>query len=503
MRNILYFCTKIIQKNKLMKQLLLTIAALMAMAVHAADYQKYYEALPTPVKAVVPVVIPQNVVNLKDCGAVGDGVTLNTEAFRKGISQLSKLGGGRLVVPEGVWLTGPIVLKDNIELHLEKNAVVYFSPDKSLYVTSTASTPSTAAGSAPTPAVSTAGKSSRVAPCIKASKCRNIAITGEGVIDGNGRQWRPVKRGKMSDVEWNQYLEMGGQVTEKGDLWYPWQLKSGYPDIADDPKTQEGMRNDLVRFEQCENILFQGVTFQNSPRFQVHPCYCRNVIIDGITVRCPWNVQNGDGIDLSDCHQALIVNSTVDVGDDGLCMKSGSQKKGWDVWGCQDVLIQDNTVYHAHGGFVLGSETVGGIRDMVVRHNRFLGTDVGLRFKSGLGRGGKTERLYISDIMMADIAGEAIVFQCDYVNRHAGDDGGSTPTFTDEERRLAPNFQDIYITNVVCRGAGTAIKASGIKGLPCVHDIHISNSTIVYVKQGTVIDDASAQLQLEGVKIQR
>ena len=475
---------------------------LLAMAANATDYQTYYESLPTPVKAVVPVVIPQNVVNLKDCGAVGDGVTLCTEAFQKGISQLSKLGGGRLLIPEGVWLTGPIVLKDNIELHLEKNAIIYFSPDKSLYVAPTpaattagaAPTPAVSTA-APTPAVSTAGTSGRVSPCIKASKRRNIAITGEGVIDGNGSQWRPVKRSKMSDVEWNQYLEMGGQVTEKGDLWYPWQMKNGYPDIADDPKTQEGMRNDLVRFEQCENILIQGVTFQNSPRFHVHPCYCRNIIIDGITVRCPWNVQNGDGIDLSDCHQALIVNSTVDVGDDGLCMKSGSQKKGWNVWGCQDVLIQDNTVFHAHGGFVLGSETIGGIRDMVVRHNRFLGTDVGLRFKSGLGRGGKTERLFVSDIMMADIAGEAIIFQCDYVNRHAGDDG-STPTFTDEERRLAPNFQDIHITNVVCRGAGTAIKASGIKGLSCVHDIDISNSTIVYNKKAVVIDEATAQLKL-------
>ena len=138
-----------------MKKLLLTIAVLLSLTVAADDYQKYYEALPTPVKAVVPVVIPQNVVNLKDCGAVGDGFTLCTEAFQKGISQLTKLGGGRLVIPEGVWLTGPIVLKDNIELHLAKNAIIYFSPDKSLYVAPTPA--ATTAGAAPTPAVSTAG----------------------------------------------------------------------------------------------------------------------------------------------------------------------------------------------------------------------------------------------------------------------------------------------------------------------------------------------------------
>ena len=463
------------------KNYLLTMACLLAMTMQAGDYAKYYENLPTPVKQVVPVVIAKNDISLTDCGGVGDGMTLCTDAFKKGIAELTKRGGGRLTVPEGVWLTGPIELKSGIELHLDKNAVVCFAPDKRLYFE---------AGTQP----------KRVNPCISATKAQNIAITGSGIFDGGGQLWRPVKRSKMSDVEWKQYTEMGGQVTGKDDLWYPWKLKSGYPDIADTPQGQEGMRNDLLRFEQCENILLEGVTFQNSPRFHVHPCYSRNIIIDGITVRCPWNVQNGDGIDLSDCHQALIVNSTVDVGDDGLCMKSGSQKKGWDVWGCQDVLIQDNAVYHAHGGFVLGSETVGGIRDMVVRHNRFLGTDVGLRFKSGLRRGGKTERLYVSDIMMADISSEAIIFQCDYVNRHAGSNAKAL-TFTDEERRLAPEFQDIHISRVVCRGAKTAIKAAGIEGLNCIHDIDIRDCAIIYNKVGKQIDEPTARLSLVNVKL--
>lgn len=463
------------------KNYLLTMACLLAVTMQAGDYAKYYENLPTPVKQVVPVVIAKNDISLTDCGGVGDGMTLCTDAFKKGIAELTKWGGGRLTVPEGVWLTGPIELKSGVELHLDKNAVVCFAPDKRLYFE---------AGTQP----------KRVNPCISATKAQNIAITGSGIFDGGGQLWRPVKRSKMSDVEWKQYTEMGGQVTGKNDLWYPWKLKSGYPDIADTPQGQEGMRNDLLRFEQCENILLEGVTFQNSPRFHVHPCYSRNIIIDGITVRCPWNVQNGDGIDLSDCHQALIVNSTVDVGDDGLCMKSGSQKKGWDVWGCQDVLIQDNAVYHAHGGFVLGSETVGGIRDMVVRHNRFLGTDVGLRFKSGLRRGGKTERLYVSDIMMADISSEAIIFQCDYVDRHAGSNAKAL-TFTDEERRLAPEFQDIHISRVVCRGAKTAIKAAGIEGLNCIHDIDIRDCAIIYNKVGKQIDEPTARLSLVNVKL--
>ena len=466
-----------------MKRLLIMIAWFMltTVAVWAGDYDKYYQNLPTKVAPVTDITIPVRTVSLSDFGAVGDGLTLCTDAFRQAIDKLSAQGGGRIDVPAGVWLTGPIELKNNIELHLDQNAIVYFSPDKRLYLNADA-------------------KAKRARPCISASKCKNIAITGSGIFDGNGQQWRPVKRGKTSDVEWLQYNETGGQVVDDGQLWYPWQQKNGFPDIADTPKKQEQMRNDLLRLEQCENILLKGVTFQNSPRFHVHPCYSRNIIIDGITVRCPWNAQNGDGIDLSDCHQALIVNATVNVGDDGICMKSGNQRKNWDIWGCQDIVIQDNTVYHAHGGFVLGSETTGGVRDMVVRNNRFLGTDVGLRFKSGLGRGGKTERMYIENTMMADIGGEAICFQCDYVNRAAGDDG-KTPVFTEEQRRLAPDFQDIHISRVVCHGAGTGIKAGGIEGLDCVHDITISDCTIIYNKVDTQIDDKTARLQLSNVTL--
>ena len=447
----------------------------------AADYAKYYEGLPVTVKAVEPVVIPQNEVSITDCGAVGDGVTLCTAAFEKAVSRLTKLGGGRVLVPEGVWLMGPIMLKDNIELHLQQGAMICFSPDKRLYIDKNAG-------------------AKRVYPCIRASKRKNIAITGQGIIDGGGQQWRPVKRGKMSDVEWKQYLNMGGQVTDDGQLWYPWQMKNGYPDIADNPKDQESMRNDLIRLTDCENVLVEGVTIQNSPRFHLHPCYCTNVIIDGVSVRSEWNVQNGDGIDLSDCHQALIVRSTVSVGDDGICMKSGMPSTNHKIAGCEDIVVEGNTVFHAHGGFVLGSETASGMRRIVVRHNRFSGTDVGLRFKSSLDRGGKTEQLFISDIQMNDIAGEAISFQCDYVNRHAGDDR-KEPQYTEEQRRWAPNFQDIHISRVVCRGAKTGIKAAGIRGMQCVHDIDISDCTIVYHQVGQDIDPQTAQLSLDNVRL--
>ena len=116
---------------------------------------------------------------------------------------------------------------------------------------------------------------------------------------------------------------------------------------------------------------------------------------------------------------------------------------------------------------------------MVVRNNRFSGTDTGLRFKSGIGRGGKTEQLYISDIVMTDIKDQAIIFQCDYVDRPAGSDPNAMPTFTEEQRHWAPEFQDIHIENVICRGTHTGIYAGGIEGLDCIHDIDIKNTTII------------------------
>ena len=463
-----------------MKHLIITtITILSVLSAKADDYAKHYQNLPVELKQVVEFTIPKYTISIADFGGVGDGATLNTEAFRKAISALTKKGGGRLVVPQGVWLTGPIALKDNINLHIERNAIVLFSPDKSLFLDAE-------------------GKSSRCEPGIKASKRKNIAITGEGIIDGNGAQWRPVKRSKVSDVEWKRFAAIGGVERQNGSLWYPWNVKAGYKNIGETPEAQEKRRQDLVRLTDCENILIKGVTFQNSPRFHVHPCNSRNIIIDGITVRCPWNAQNGDAIDLSDCQQALIVNSTVDAGDDGICMKSGKAKPTALVNGCEEILIEDNTVFHAHGGFVIGSEDITGMKRIVVRRCRFSGTDTGLRFKSGIGRGGKTEDIYISDIVMNDITDEAIIFQCDYVDRPAGSEGKTAKKAGGE---FVPEFTDIHISNVVCRGAKTAIKAKGIEGLDCIHDINISNSTIVYTSNGKEIDENTAKVNLVNVNI--
>ena len=409
--------------------------------------------------APAPAVIPDRQVTLTDFGGVSDGVTSNTEAFRKAIAALDKQGGGTLVVPEGVFLTGPIVLKNCIDLHLERGAVILLSPDKREFL-----------------------EKGKVRPGISASKRHDVRISGEGIIDGNGAWWRAVKRSKVSDTEWKEFLKMGGTVTDDGTLWYPFGLKA-FPDIADSYLEQEKMRTHLVRFTDCERVCVTGVTIQNSPKFHLVPQHCTDVTIDGVTVRCPWNAQNGDGIDIMQCQRVVVTHCTVDVGDDGICLKGGAGEKSLAAGPCKDILIEYNTVFHAHGGFVIGSEFSGGMENITVRHNTFCGTDTGLRFKSAPERGGKTRNIVIHDIQMTDIRDEAIVFQTDYADRPAGFDSNQPA----QTQNFLPDFSDIHISRVVCRGCATAVRASGT--LATVHDITLKDCTLFYHEKAAVLDD--------------
>ena len=175
------------------KIMTLALTMLLSIAAYAADYGTYYQNMPVKMQQPEVAVIPDYSVNLKDFGAVGDGITLNTQAFDKAIKALDKKGGGHLIVPAGVWLTGLISLKSNIDLHIEKNAVIMATPDRTQHFK-----------------VSNGLKAEKTSPLISASKRTNISITGEGTIDGNGAMWRPVKRSKVSDVEWKEYKSMGG-----------------------------------------------------------------------------------------------------------------------------------------------------------------------------------------------------------------------------------------------------------------------------------------------------
>lgn len=448
-----------------MKQLTFIVAMMLAsLTASAQDYSKYYTDLPVEIKQVQAVVIPDTRVNIADFGGVADGNTLNTEAFKKAISALVKQGGGHLDVPEGVWKTGPITLKSNIDLHVMKGATILFSEDKTLFVPESAT---------------------KCVPCIKGSKLENVCITGEGTIDGQGDFWRPVKKSKASAEEWASFLAMGGTV--KSDMWFPYNLKNGVPNIANSPENQEKMRTHLINITDSKNVLLEGVRLQNSPKFHFVPTRCQNVIIDGVTVECPWNAQNGDAIDIGNTQTCLVVNSTISCGDDGICMKGGVGENGLKAGPNSDFLIQNNTVYRAHGGFVIGSEFCGGMIRMIVRNCKFEGTDVGLRFKSAPGRGGTCEDIYCYDIEMKNIEKEAIIFETGYADKGAV----VSATANDDKSAFFPDFCNVTIRNVNVDGAKTAMKISGLPSHP-VHDITLDNVRMVNCKNGLNLSHAVA-----------
>ena len=414
------------------------VFALLSVSIAQAQnpYDKYYTNLPCAVEHVWPVVIPDYTVTLTDFGAVGDGQTDCSEAFAAAIKHLKKQGGGHLIVPDGKWLTGPIKLISNFDLHLSDNATIIFSPNKELYVQ---------------PSDTLRDGSKKCYALVHGSKLENVAITGYGTLDGQGIYWRPVKQKKVSEEQWNDLLDMGGKVMSDGNsknwkIWYPFNLKREYnvPNIATDAITQEKMRPHLVNITDSRNVLIEHVHLLNSPKFHLVPTRIQNLIIDGVNIRCPHWAQNGDAMDPGNVQVALIVNCNISCGDDGICMKGGVGQKGVDAGPQRDFLICNDTVYRAHGGFVIGSEFSGGMQRLVVKDCRFEGTDIGCRFKSAPGRGGWCEDIYCYDIIMKDIVESAFLIQSGYADRGAG----VSATDKDNKDAFFPDWSNITFRNI-------------------------------------------------------
>lgn len=455
---------------------LLLMAVTMTATAQVNPYKKYTEKLPFQMAEVSAPVIPDYTVNLKKFGAVGDGVTLNTKAFEKAIAALTKKGGGHLVVPQGVWFTGPIVLKSNIDLHLEVGAVIQFSGDEALY-----------------PVIKTSFEGLDTRRCqspLSANGAENISITGRGVIDGNGQCWRPVKRGKVTDGQWKEVLARPGGVESKKGYWVPNQAyadaeKSANMNVPKASTDEEWnrikrfLRPVMVSLVNCKNVLLQGVIFQNSPAWNLHPLMCENIILDDVLARNPSYAQNGDALDLESCRNALIVNSKFDAGDDGICIKSGKDKDGR-LRGrpCENVVVDGCTVFAGHGGFVVGSEMSGGVRNILVSNCQFLGTDVGLRFKSTRGRDGIVENIFIDGISMTDIKTDAITFNMYYGGKSVAEmlaDGDNPDNVTKQPvTEETPIFRNIDIKNVTCNDAGRAMEFNGLPEMP-INGIRLQN----------------------------
>lgn len=473
----------------------------------ADDYpidRAIYDQLPFDMEVVRQPSFPRYSVSIADYGAVGDGQTLCHEAINKAIADVSSHGGGHVIIPAGLWLSGPIKLKTGVDLHTERGALITFSDDHSLY-----------------PIIETSFEGLDTRRCtspISAWNCEDIAITGHGVFDGNGDTWRAVKKSKLTESQWKNLLRKGGVL--EGDTWYPSEgsikgknacLEFNNPVGIETPEQWDSIRDwlrpVLLNFVHCRRVLIEGCTFKNSPAWCLHPRSCDHITLNDVTVINPWYSQNGDALDLESCTNALIANCHFDAGDDAICIKSGKnedgRRRGEPTRG---VIIKDNIVYHGHGGFTVGSEMSGGVQNIFVDNCTFMGTDVGLRFKSCRGRGGLVENIYCQHIRMMDIPSEAIVFNLFYSGKARGeevsydDEGNGTPVALPAVDETTPVFRNIFISDVICKGAGRAIYFNGLPEKR-IENIQLSHVTVTGAKEGAVFCE-SQDIRLDSVHIE-
>lgn len=419
--------------------------------------------------------------NIADYGAVAGGKVSNTQAFAEAIAAAAAQGG-KVVVPKGIWLTGPIELRSGVELHLQDNAVILFSKNKEEY-----------------PLIVTDYEGIRriraVSP-ISANGQTNIAITGNGVIDGNGHLWRPVKQFKTTERQWKELLSKSSYVIDsnEGGVWVPEEsIYKGrfrgeiFPDDYD--TEEEALREAaayydfyrpvLMSLKHCERVLIEGVILRNSAAWMLHPYFCEEVTIRNITLVNPAYAQNGDGIDVDSCKNVEIHHSTFMTGDDAICVKAGKDRQARTLKkSSENIYIHDCTVLHSPSGFVIGSEMSRGVKNVLVEDCTCIDSKVGICFKSAIGRGGVVENIHIRRMNMVDLKVKAVSITMDYVHNIMD---YHDPVVQSDDPEDIPEFRNVFIEDCRCTGGEWGVTIHGLAGRPdTVHDITIKNCDFAF-----------------------
>jgi polygalacturonase len=455
----------------------------------AGDYAFLYRNLSFQMPKVKQPVIPARSVNIKDFGAKSGGIASNTKAIAAAINAIVKKGGGTVIIPEGLWLTGPIVIKSKVNLHAEKGALVLFTNDYEEY-----------------PLIKTwfEGESMwRAMSPIFAEKAEDIAITGEGIFDGNGEYWRPANKYSMPESKWKELTAKGGKLTDDGMRWFPSESalkgsmlmkKRGLLTEQEAQEIKAFLRPVMVALASCRRVLIDGPTFQNPPAWTLHPLMSEDITIAHVKVFNEEWAANADALDLESCRNAIIYDCLFDAGDDAITMKSGRDEEGRKRGiPTENVLVSHCVVYSGHGGFVVGSEMSGGVRNIEVKHCTFIGTDNGLRFKSTRGRGGVVENIYISDINMIHIRQDAILYDLYYMVRD------KSKAVIPPVSEGTPQFRNIFLKNIVCKGTRRAILLQGLPEMT-LKNIEMENVSIE-ADTGIYISDAES-IKMKNVHIQ-
>lgn len=401
-----------------------------------------------------PPIFPAATFSILDHGASEDAPA--HRAVQAAIDACAAAGGGRVVVPAGLWrMNGAIHLRSNVELHLDRDAVLRFGKP----------------GEIALPLVLTRWEGTEVwnySPLIYARDCTNVAITGEGLCDGQGRdgffQWRPHQ-----DRDKHALRSMGEDDT---------------PVAARRFGPGHFLRPPFVQFFRCTNVLIDGPTFVDSPFWTIHPVYSTNVIVRNVTVIS--HHLNSDGCDPDSCRDVLIEHCRFDVSDDCIAIKSGRDRDGWRVGlPTRNVVIRDCRMStHIAGAIAIGSEMSGGASNIFAERLEVHHAKQAIYFKANLDRGGTIERVHVRDIRVRD-SGTLIDFTTAY---HHCRDGKSPPT-----------YRQFVVERVDCRNTGRAFRIVGVEAAP-VEDVLIRNVTVGTARERDVIAHTRG-LRLDGVRV--
>ena len=401
-------------------------------------------------------------------GAVADGKTLNTEAFKKAIAECSKNGGGRVVVPKGEYLTGAIHLKSNVNLHVSKGATVKFSTNPKDYM----------------PIVHTRWEGMELmhlSPFIYAFEQTNIAVTGEGTLDGQGKSffWK-----------WHGNPKYGGNpdvLSQKADRAKLYEMMDKNVPVAERIFGENHyLRPQFIQPYKCKNVLIEGVKIIDSPMWEVHPVLCENVIVRKLHISS--HGPNNDGCDPESCKDVLVEDCFFDTGDDCIAIKSGRNNDGRRLnVPTENVIVRGCEMKDGHGGITIGSEISGGVRNVFGENCKMdsPNLDHALRVKNNASRGGLLENFYFRNITIGQVAHAVITIDFNY-------EEGAKGKFT-------PVMRNYQVENVRSGKSEYTVDIQGLDNAP-VYNISIKNTTFDNVEKGSIVKNVQG-IKLENVKI--
>ena len=380
------------------------------------------------IKSIQVPTFPDTNFNIMDFGAVADGETKNSEAIKKAIEACFNAGGGKVIIPSGTFLTGPIHLRSNINLHLEDGAVVLFSKDKNDYL----------------PVVHTSFEGIELmnySPLIYAYKQKNIAVTGHGIFNGqaDNMNWWP-----WCGKDVYGYTEGTPEQKDEHNLPRLWAMGEENTPITE-RIFGDGYQLRPTFFEpfECENVLLQGVTFTNAPFWVIHPIKSNYVRVDGVTVQS--HGPNNDGCDPEYSKNIHISNCTFDTGDDCIAIKSGRNNDGRRVnIPSENIVIENCNMKDGHGGVVMGSEISAGVKNVYVRNCKMDSPELdrAIRIKTNTLRGGFVENVFIKNIAVGQVK-EAVL----KINTYYG-------TYANQEGHFIPSIKNIHLEDITVENGG-------------------------------------------------